>query len=578
MTQRLFGRLLTTFTLALVAVTTAQPAAQRGGQRGDPPPAGPATVDFVALTADGQPVRDLTAAQISLKVGNKDRTITSLELVQFGAAASALPAPFGSNALADVGRTFLLVVDEESLRPGIENTLREALLAFEQALPAGDRLGLFAIPRGATSLSPTADRARFRAAVAGLQGRANASITTSERRCHARDVLTGLSAIMGGINSQGAATPVVLFSVTMVGISSGTAEMGVFDACVLQPSDFQRAGAAADTAHAQFYLVRPEDTAELGNTEGLENLTGLTGGHMLHLGSATDGALHRIAQETSAYYRGTFTADGVERNGASHRMELRVSRPDVSLRTRASLLIPRASPDTTTPQSMLREVTVHRQFGLRVLGIASRNDGDEKHPMKVVALAEATDPAVKFKAAAAGLYDSTGRLIAQWTARPEELQRSPLAAAVPVPVGKYRLRFAAVDTNGRAATADYDVTAETTDAGPARLAGLMIGAVDASGFAPIVQITGEQEVVVVFELYGKPASPFGALVELAATADGPALVEAPPGASATPVADKFLFNATLPVAALKPGDYQVRAKVAFEGAPMGVLTQTIRKQ
>ena len=37
-------------------------------------------------------------------------------------------------------------------------------------------------------------------------------------------------------------------------------------------------------------------------------------------------------------------------------------------------------------------------------------------------------------------------------------------------------------------------------------------------------------------------------------------------------------TAKIPIAALKPGDYVVRAKIAFEGQPTGVLLRTIRKK
>src|SRR5690606_19102548 len=120
---------LLTTTLALLAPSTLD--AQRGGGGrsggGAQPTAGPATVEFVATTADGQLVTDLTAEQITLRVGNRDRAVSSLQFVRFdntATPASALPAPFGTNSITDGGRTFLVIVDEESLRPGLEDVVR----------------------------------------------------------------------------------------------------------------------------------------------------------------------------------------------------------------------------------------------------------------------------------------------------------------------------------------------------------------------------------------------------------------------------------------------------------------------
>ena len=146
-----------------------------------------------------------------------------------------------------------------------------------------------------------------------------------------------------------------------------------------------------------------------------------------------------------------------------------------------------------------------------------------------------------------------------------------------VPTGTYRVRVAAVDAQGRAATADYDINTELASAGVAHLGGLLVGTAN-PGFMPQLQFSQEPEITVYFELYGRPAGAFGALVELAETADGPALTSVQPTPAATPIQDKFLFTAKLPIASLKPGDYQVRAKIAFEGHPTGVLLQTIRKR
>lgn len=572
MTRRPLPLVLLTAALAATAPTL---LAQRGG--GPPAGPGPATVEFIATSADGQLVTDLTAAQVTLKVANKDRQVSSLEFVRPGAPASTLPAPYGTNGLAGSARSFVFIVDEESLRPGLENVLRDEILGFEKTLPAGDRVGLFTIPRGTTSLVPTNDREAFRGVVAKIQGRMKPSMSASERRCHTRDTLQALAGALGSIPSAGGVTPVLFFSSGLVGATAGS-NMGGPDDCLVQPSEFQRLGPAADGARAQFYVVRPEQNQDRTAAEGLENLAGVTGAEMLFLTGTDGGALPRIARETTGYYVATFTAEGNERTGQSARLELRSTRPEVTIRARATVAIPRGSREAPTPQSMLRELTVHRGFGLRAVGIASRNE-DPKNDMKVFALAEPIDPSVKFKSVAAALYDPLGKLVSQWSSRPEDLQRSPLAAAIPVPAGQYRLRVAAVDTEGRAATADYDMNATTASAGPAKIGGLMVGVAGTGGFQPIIRVTDQQEILAVFELYGRPTVPFGALVEiLNSTADTTALASGQPQASATPVQDKFMLVTKLPVASLKPGDYVVRVQLAFEGQPTGVLTRTIRKE
>ena len=82
-----------------------------------------------------------------------------------------------------------------------------------------------------------------------------------------------------------------------------------------------------------------------------------------------------------------------------------------------------------------------------------------------------------------------------------------------------------------------------------------------------MQFTTEDEAVVIVELYGRPTGRSKMYVEVI-------------GAPATRSRfrsrrrratrqDKFLLSAKLPIAALKPGDYTVRAIVAVEGQPEG---------
>lgn len=250
---------------------------------------------------------------------------------------------------------------------------------------------------------------------------------------------------------------------------------------------------------------------------------------------------------------------------------------DITVRSRPGVIMPKAGSGAMTPQNMLRTSDVQTGFGLRSLVVASRYDGDTKNPINLLGLAEPIDPAVKITAAAAGVYDSNGKLVGQWTAKPEELQRSLFAAALVVPAGIYRVRVAAVDAQGRMATSDYDINAEMVSAGVAHLGGLLVGTAN-PGFMPQLLFSKEPEATVYFELYGRPEGQFEAIVELAESLQGAAIASVPPAPAATAVQDKFMFTAKVPIASLKPGDYLVRAKITFPGQPTGILLRTIRKK
>jgi hypothetical protein len=571
MTTSLPRRTLLFATALTFAALSLPVGAQSGGSH---------SVDFIALTADGAPISDLAAGQITLKVGGRARKVTSLEFVPLDAHSNVLPAPFATNSGTDSGRDFVVVVDEESIPIGAETPVKQVLTAFASRIPARDRLGFFTVPRGSQALAPTTDRAAFKAAIAGVQGRMSRT-SAANSGCHGRDVLSALSSIVTRNSRPSGPTAVVFFSSGITApdtsvskmVAGGTDQMVLeSQTCKLTQREFQALGTAVDAARAHLYVVRADDG---GRSEGLESLVGVTSGQMMAIGGTSDDAMVRIGKQLSGYYVATFETDDADRSGASHRLELASTRPDVTVRGRSSVTIPKA--EKQTPQNLLRTAAVQTGFGLRALAVASRNDGDAKNAVKLVGLAEPTDPSVKINAAAAGVYDTTGKLVGQWTARPEDLQRTPFAAALVVPTGTYRVRVAAVDTLGRAATADYDLNTEMVSAGVATLGGMLVGTASPN-FAPRLQFSTEPEVMVYFELYGRPEGQFEAIVELSDSADGRALAAVQPTPSATGIADKFLFTAKLPISALKPGDYVVRAKITFVGQAPGILRRTIRKK
>jgi hypothetical protein len=270
-----------------------------------------------------------------------------------------------------------------------------------------------------------------------------------------------------------------------------------------------------------------------------------------------------------------FEPEGNERGGGSHRLELRVTRPDVTTRAATQLAMSKVGGGgkSVSTRDMMREATIFRDLPLRIAGFVSREGTDK---LKVVTLSEPTDPSVKLKEAVVGMYDAKGKLTAQSTAPSEALGSFPVMSALVVPAGTYRLRLAATDASGRAGSADMDVTVELVAAGDLKLSALVLGSGGAGGFKPVLQFTNEETAIAMFELYGKPPTTMPLRFELAATATGPALHTAQPQGSGTKEPDRFNVSATFPIAALAPGDYVVRATVG-EGAQQGVLLRTLRK-
>jgi len=309
---------------------------------------------------------------------------------------------------------------------------------------------------------------------------------------------------------------------------------------------------------------------------GLEHLSGVTGGHRLPLLTSRTNNLVRIARETSGYYVASFVPEPAERNGNAQPVDLKVTRQSVDVRARPVVIIPRPSTRTArtpSPRDMLRQTQVFRDLPLRTAAYPSQNDAKT---LKLLSVFEATEPNVALTAAAVGVIDSTGRLVAQWTATDDELKAVPMIAALAVAPGTYRLRIAATDAGGRGGSADYDVTAELLPAGSLTLSALVLG-LSRGGFRPMLLFGKEPVAIAYLELYGATANAPVVTVELAASETGPAILTMPASISKTNDQARQFATAALPIGALPAGDYAVRATVSVDGKQARVM-RTLRKQ
>jgi len=169
---------------------------------------------------------------------------------------------------------------------------------------------------------------------------------------------------------------------------------------------------------------------------------------------------------------------------------------------------------------------------------------------------------------------------AAFAASADEKQRAGRLVVLPLAAdpGKYRLRVAAVDANGRSGAVDYEINADFTPAGPLKLGGLLLAGPRGEGFAPQLLFTDESDLGLSIDLFGDLSTiKVGAKFEIAATPDGPALAEGQPGGSGTTEPDRFVLSGKIPIAKLAPGDYVVRVIVQAEGHPEGRVTRTMRK-
>jgi hypothetical protein len=311
---------------------------------------------------------------------------------------------------------------------------------------------------------------------------------------------------------------------------------------------------------------------------GFESLAGVTGAEFVRLTASPQAAISRLLRETASYYTATFDPDPSEKNGGTFRVELKTTRDKVRLRTRPSVEIRKdIARAAASPKDMLRTQTAYGDLPLRATGHTTRLPGSEE--VTVLALFEALDPSTALKDASVGLFDEKNTLKKQWTAKPEELTKRPVVAALAAPPGTYRVRVAAVEASGRAGTTDYELKVEIPRADPLKLSTLLVGTqAQGSGFAPRLEFSTEPVAIGLLQIYGVPKGGAVTLdLDIVQTPDGAPLAKAETTVSPGSAEDMRIAYGGFAISGLAPGDYQLRAIVSLDGKPVGKVVRTLRK-
>ena len=570
---------LTSF--AILVLVPASAAAQAAK------PSAPARIEFRAFAEDGQAIDDLKPGDLSLKVNGKTRAIQSLSVFRTSAEAAAgdslLPPPYTTNEVAAHGRVLYVLIDDDSISPGRESQIKDAVRILAAELSPNDRLGLLNT-QGTLNMTPSGDITKVRMAVDGFTGKAGASETEQDSKCRTKKLLaaTGtMLSITGGtpativIFSSGLSTPEVKKVVL------GSRSQGTSDLCPVEPDDFANIGSLAAVSNADMYLFHVIDGLAARSSvldAGFESLAGVTGAEFIRMPSNPQTAIARLLRETAAYYIATFEPEPGERNGQSARVELKPSRDKVRVRARPSVLIAKDTvAKAASPKEMLRTAVGFMDLPLRATSYASRMPGS--NDVRITALFEPIERGAPLSAASVGLFDSKNTLKAQWTAQKDDLAKSPMRADLQAPAGVYRVRVAAVDGSGRSGTTDYEFTAEPVRADPLMLSTLVIGTQQqGAGFAPRLEFTTEPVAIGLLEIYNVPKTAnLTVNLDVVSAPDGQPLASAETQIGKGSSEDSRLAIGGFGIDSLPPGDYLMRAVVLLEGKPVGRVTRTLRK-
>ena len=130
------------------------------------------SVDVQVVDKDGKPIAGIKPEDFEVTIDGRKRTVVSAQLIQYQSAAqvaAAPAAPAGDAAPPATGtpqrRTYVIGVDEFSIRLGSARAAMEAAKRFLAQLGPDDLVGLVAYPQAGVRVDPTNDHAKI---IAGL--------------------------------------------------------------------------------------------------------------------------------------------------------------------------------------------------------------------------------------------------------------------------------------------------------------------------------------------------------------------------------------------------------------------------
>lgn len=592
---------------ALAAVSGDRVSARQSRVSSERPPG--LTVDFAAVEADGTPVTDLQSSEVEVRINDRVRIVRSLRRVATApeparrslgeggpnapGAVIRVPPPYGTNDSVAVGRSFVLVVDQESFGAEYDKLLRNAVEGLLAQLTPADRTMVVALPFGGVKVRLTSEPARIRLAMAGVSGQGSRNETGSELACRTRRFLESLDGFLQDQADRGTPLTLVLFTAGLAAPRRDAPMALAPGMCELLVNDFRRITVSASAVRANFYVLQPADIGMSGSAwratiggvgdrgsdnplEGIEHLAGVTGGARLPLDAAGTGSLLRVARESSAHYLAELEPVSGEVFGRSRSLAVRVVRRGVTVRARPEITFAESTPRAGTTRlavtDLLASTEAFTDLRLRIGGFTVR-DADGR--LRVGVVVEPADPAASLASVGAILIEGDGRVAARWFGR--DASERPLLGAMAAPPGTYRLRVAAIDTAGRPGAAEEVVEADLTRVGPLSLGSLMLGVSRDDGTKPQLEFGSEPTAIASFDIYGGGSGlRLSATLEVARDLDGPALV-ALPLALARADEGRVVATGAAPVGALPPGDYVVRGIIRLEDGTTGRVVRTLRK-
>jgi hypothetical protein len=336
-------------------------------------------------------------------------------------------------------------------------------------------------------------------------------------------------------------------------------------------------GAGADVTIAKQTQASPFGGRDFAN--GMGTVATMTGGAFFSAGGSAQGLFDRVRTEMNNFYELAVEMEGNDQAATSLEVNVKVSRPGVTIRNRRRVLPPArlAANTSADPLSDLIQQPVDvGQVPISLSAYTMR--GDDASTLRTIVGIETGSLANDGPAEWAFAAFNDGNLVASGRQKLEG-GAGPWTAALSAKLlpGQYQLRAAVRDHAGRAGVVERLVDVGLRGDAKLQFSDLLLGVADANGrLQPVSQIPQGAAMSALFEVISADA----ATLEKVKTT-----IEIIPGGTATPV-KKFIMGerpgssgaivnnqAEIATTELKPGRYTAIATPMIDGAPQAKISR-----
>ena len=626
--------------LAIVSAVALAAAAPETGQTAEQPRfrSGVSVLQLSVsvIDSEGRAVRDLGASDFEVEVGGQRRKVLFARFS--GAPETGTPSPsaalpvFASNVTERAGRAVAFVIDLESIRAGNEKTLLDTAAQLVDGLSDSDAVALVPVPGTSTDL--TRDRRLVSDALRQLRGtniiptykyfftieeavafergdkrvidevierecdsateeaRARMGLPpicpptleheTRERlrveRLHVQSVLTTVSGVAERLQRVDAPRTVVLISgglafemesLTWFRQAERTLKLAGVNVYAVHVHHPEMDASASRRPQNETFASRDRET-------GLANVATMTGGMFFAGVGTAQGVFERMRNEISYSYLLGVEGHPQDADAASTTVSVKVNRPGVRLRTTRHPPVESVDAEQRLRNLISQPIDV-AELPLTTTFYTAR--GEQPDTLKTIVAAEIgrgvpRKPPVRY--ALAVLSDGSPVFMTNGTAA-DAPDAARVTAGLQLAPGRYRLRFAAVDGDGRAASVETPLGVGLRAAADLQASDLMLGAPGAT-FTPAFSVPAGTPVSGLLELYSADAERFaGARVyfELRRTGSEEVLatIDAPLALSDSD--NRRQAAGSINTAGLQPSGYTVAAIILVDGRPVGRVSRSV---